>query len=129
MKIRTTLQIFFEFPHEKRQKSEIICLSNRFIQITSEEKGLGGEEETGDTRGIDHHDRPEGGGIAQELGNHTSHKNAEAHTDVPGDEDGGVGSTPLAVAGHIDGHVLEGGPHVTVSQADEQGRAVIADNH
>ena len=96
------------------------------VEVALEEEGLGGEEETGDTGGVDEDDGPEGCTVAEEFGDDASDEDAEAHADVPGDEDGGVGGAALVVAGHVDGHVLEGGPHVAVAEADEEGGAVVA---
>ena len=44
-------------------------------------------------KGNEDSDRPEGCGIAEQLGHHTAHEDAQAHADVPGDENGGVGDT------------------------------------
>ena len=46
------------------------------IQVATEEEGLGGEEEEGDTKGVDEGDSPESGIVAQKLGNDASHENA-----------------------------------------------------
>ena len=97
------------------------------VEVALEEEGLGGEEETGDTCSIDEDDGPEGGTVAEEFGDDASDKDAESHADIPGDKNGGVGGSALIVAGHVDGHVLEGGPHVAVAEADEEGGAVVAD--
>ena len=94
-----------------------------------EEEVLRGHEEAADTGGIDRHDRPEGGSIAEQLGDDASEQDAQAHADVPRDEDGGVGRATLIILGHADGHVLESRPQVSVAEADEQGRTVIAENH
>ena len=96
------------------------------VEVALEEEGLGGEEEAGNTGSVDEDDGPESSTIAEEFGDDASDKYAESHADVPGDEDGGVGGSALIVAGHVDGHVLEGGPHVAVAEADEEGGAVVA---
>ena len=100
---------------------------NRGVQVALEEESPGGKEEAGDTRGVDEDDGPESSTIAEEFGDDASDKDAESHADVPGDEDGGVGGASLVVAGHVDGHVLEGRPHVSVAETDEKGGAVVAE--
>ena len=60
------------------------------------------------------------------LGHDATHQDAQSHANVPRDEDGRVGCAALVVLCHIDHHVLECGPHVSVAQSDEQGRAVVA---
>ena len=100
----------------------LLCsLTDAVAETALEEERLGGSEESGDTRGIHEDYRPEGGGIAQMLGDDAAQEDAEAHADVPGDEDGGIGRAALVVVRHADGHVLEGGPHVTVAKTDQQG--------
>ena len=101
---------------------------HRLVQIPFKEERLGAKEEEGDAEGVDQSDGPEGGGIVEELRDDATQQDAETHADVPRDEDGAVGSTPLTVLRHVDGHILEGGPHVTVAQADEKRRDIIA-NH
>ena len=96
------------------------------IQVATEEEGLGGKEEKGDTKGVDEGDSPESGIVAQELGNDASHENAQAHAKVPRDEDGGVGCASLVVGGHAYGHILEGGPHVTIAKSKKDGATVVA---
>ena len=53
---------------------------------------------------------------------------AKSHTDIPRDEDSGVGRTSLVVMGHIDGHILEGWPHVTIAKTYQDGRTKVT-NH
>ena len=102
-------------------------LGNSGVEVAAEEEGLRGKEETGDTRGIDNDHRPESGGVAEEFGDDAAQEDAETHANVPGDQDGRVGRATLVVAGYVDGHVLEGRPHVTVAQTDKEGRAVVAE--
>ena len=85
------------------------------IEIATEEEGTGGEEEGAHTGGVDHGYRPEGGTVADELRDDAANEDAQSHTDVPGDEDGAVGGATLVVRGHVDGHILEGGPHMAVA--------------
>ena len=106
-----------------------LILSDRFVEVPSEEESLRGKEEAGHAGGIDEDDSPESSGIAQELRDHTANENAEAHTDIPGYEDGAVCRTTLIVMRHIDSHVLESWPHVTVAEADEQGGTVVSEDH
>ena len=103
-----------------------LLLSDRFVEVPSEEESLRGKEEAGHAGGIDEDDSPESSGIAQELRDHTANENAEAHTDIPGYEDGAVCSASLIIPSHIDSHVLEGRPHVPIAEADEQGGTVIS---
>ena len=92
-----------------------VILFDGAVEVAAEEKGLGGKEEGGNTDGIDGGYCPKGAGIAQIFSNDTTEEDAKSHADVPRDEDGGVGRATLIVAGYIDGHILEGGPHVTVA--------------
>ena len=102
---------------------------DRRVQVTLEEERPGGEEEAGDTCGVDEDDGPEGSAVTEDLRDDASDKYAESHADVPGDENGGVGGTTLVVTGHVDGHVLEGWPHVSVAETDEKGGAVVAEGN
>ena len=90
-----------------------------------EEEGLGGGEEGGDACGIDDDDGPKGGVIAQILSYDSAEKDAKTHTNVPRNQNGGVGRATLVVVCHADGHVLEGRPHVAIAQADEQCRTIV----
>lgn len=101
-------------------------LSHCRIQIPAEEEGLCGQEIAGDTWGIDEYYCPESSPIADKLSDDTTNENAKSHADVPWDEDGGVGCAALVAVCHVDGHVLEGWPHVAVAETDKQRRAVIA---
>ncbi len=71
-------------------------------------------------------DGPKGCFVAEVFGNSATKEYAQAHAKVPTGEQSGVGCAALVVAGHADDHVLEGRPHVTVAQTDEQSRSVIA---
>ena len=102
-----------------------LLLSDGGIEISLKEEAAGGQEEKGDTGGIDGNDGPESGGVAKELADDTAHKDAEPHADVPRNEDGRVSCATLVVRSHADGHILEGGPHVAIAQTDEQGRGVV----
>ena len=88
--------------------------------------GAGEGEEGGDACHIHDDHGPEGGQVAERIGDDAAHEHAQAHADVPRDEDAGIGCATLVVAGQIDEHVLERGPHVAVAQADEDGRAKVA---
>ena len=85
------------------------------IEPARQEEVSGAQEEGGDAHGIDADDGPEGRCIAEVFGNDTSQEDTQSHTHVPGDEDGGIGGAPLVVGCHVDGHVLEGRPHVSVA--------------
>ena len=54
------------------------------------------------------------------LGHNTSSQDAKSHAQIPRHEDGRVSSASLVIVCHIDGHILESGPHVTIAQSDEQ---------
>ena len=97
-----------------------------WIEVPFQEELLGGEEEGGSSDGIHCGHGPKRHVVAQSLGYDTSEKYSKSHPHVPRDEDGGVGGSALVVVRHIDGHVLECRPHVTVSQSDEHGRTVVA---
>ena len=113
--------------HCWRSSDSFVNLSDRCIEVAAEEERLGGKEETEHTSAVDQHHRPEGGGIAHEFGDDTADEDAESHANVPRDEDGRVGRAALIVSGHIDSHILEGGPHVTVAETNQQGRTVVAE--
>ena len=87
-------------------------LSDTVVQVAVQEERLGSQEVEGDTHGIDEGDRPEGSTIAQVLGNDATQEDAQSHTDIPRDEDGGVGRAALVIVCHIDGHILKCRPHV-----------------
>lgn len=75
----------FRHIHEKglSLQRKHLCLFHHFVQITLQEEGLGGKEETGDTSGIDKHYGPKGRVVAQELGDDAAHEDAESHADIP----------------------------------------------
>ena len=92
---------------------------HRLVQVPFKKKALGIEEEEGNTKGVDQDNGPESGRIVDEFRDDTTQKDAETHTDVPWHEDGAIGSASLTVRCHIDSHILEGGPHVTIAQTDK----------
>ena len=96
------------------------------IQIAAKEEGLGGKKKECNTKGVDEGDRPESSIVTQMFGNNAPQEDAQTHTNIPRDEDGGVSRASLVIRGYTDGHVLEGGPHVTITQADENGATVVA---
>ena len=101
-------------------------LSHCRIQIPAEEEGLRSQEIAGDTWGIDEYYCPESSPIADKLSDDTTNEYAKSHADVPRNEYGRVGSASLVVLGHIDAHILESGPHVSVAQAYQQSWTIIA---
>lgn len=76
--------------------------------------------------GVDAAGPPEGGMEAEMLGDDAAEECAEAEAGVPGDEQGGVGCASAVAVGEVDEDVLEGGIHVSVSEADDEGGAVVA---
>ena len=85
-----------------------------------------GEGEEGDDACHVHDDHgPEGRQIAQRVGKNAAYEYAQAHAYVPRNQDAGVGGATLVVTSQIDEHILECRPHMTVAQADENGRAIV----
>ena len=85
------------------------------IQVATKEEGLGGKKKECNTKGIDEGDAPESSIVTQMFGNNAPQEDTQAHTNIPRDEDGGVSRASLVIRGYTDGHVLEGGPHVTIT--------------
>ncbi len=68
---------------------------------------------------------PECSTIVEKLCQHATEQDAQADAQVPCREQGRVGCASLVVVCHTDNHVLDGWPHVTITQSDEQCRAII----
>ena len=105
---------------------EFMVLMHRMIQVSLQEERLGGKEEESHAGTVDQNDAPERSGITHKFGDDSTEEYSQTYADVPRHEDGGVGSASLVVVCHVDGHVLEGGPHVTIAQSDEQCGTVVA---
>ena len=100
-------------------------LSDSCIQVSIQEERLGGEEESRYSSGIDGHHSPESSPIAEILCDDATHQDTQSHTNVPRDENGRISRSSLVVLCHVDGHILESRPHMTVAQADEQGGTIV----
>ena len=58
------------------------------------------------------------------LGNRATEDDTDTDADIPRDEERRVGRTALGVGAEVEEHSLEGGEEVTVTEADNQGRAI-----
>ena len=80
---------------------------------------FGQKEEESDADYMGHYSSQEGGKISKMLSDDSSEKDSESHSQVPGSQDGGVGSGSAAVRSEVDDHVLHTRPHMPVAQSDQ----------
>lgn len=76
--------------------------------------------------GVDAAGPPESGVEAEMLGDDTAEEGAEPEAGVPGYEQGGVGCAAPVAVGEVDEDVLEGGIHMPVAEAYDEGGAVVS---
>ena len=73
---------------------------------------------------VEHPGAPEGTFVARMLGQQAAQCDAQSHADIPRSEQRAVGRAALRLRSQIDEHGLEGGKHVTVAQAHDEGGGI-----
>ena len=95
-------------------------------QPVFEELSAGEAEEENHARKVYCPRTPECRVVAPVLGEKTAHHNTQSDAYVPRYQQGRVSRSALLVRGEIYKHSLEGGEHMTISQADDKCRSVIS---